>query len=96
VTEYTKGPWSWERGDAGQWFLKPGVLIAESSDGTPGGDGIDRSNARLIAAAPDLLEALRVGIIPKSTAKDGGAPSHSEQVRCADMCRDAIAKARQS
>lgn len=58
---YTKGPWTW-RSDiqAGEWYLSPGVLAIPNSDGTPGGDEIDRANALLIAAAPDLLEALQL------------------------------------
>ncbi|OWB46501.1 hypothetical protein [Stenotrophomonas maltophilia] len=54
-------------------------------------------NARLIAAAPELLDALieavKCGMVPISSAKDGGASTHSRQVRCADMIRAAIAKA---
>lgn len=59
---YTKGPWEWRKGSLpwqSTWHLSPGVLIAECSDGTPGGDEIDRANANLIAAAPDLLEACK-------------------------------------
>ncbi|KWV45051.1 hypothetical protein AS591_20295 [Stenotrophomonas maltophilia] len=56
-----------------------------------------KANARLIAAAPELLDALieavECGMVPISSAKDGGASTHSRQVRCADMIRAAIAKA---
>lgn len=55
---HTPGPWEWTQDEAGQWFLSPGILISDASDGTPGGDEHDQANARLIAAAPDLLEAL--------------------------------------
>lgn len=57
---HTPGPWSWTHDadpHSSQWTLSPGVMLVEGSDGTPGGDEIDRANARLIAAAPDLLEA---------------------------------------
>lgn len=54
-------------------------------------------DARLIAAAPELLDALieavDCGMVPISSAKDGGASTHSRQVRCADMIRAALAKA---
>jgi hypothetical protein len=53
-------------------------------------------NARLAAAAPELLEALlaavECGMVPISSAKDGGASAHSIQVRVADQIRAAIAK----
>lgn len=55
------------------------------------------ANARLMAAAPELLDALieavACGMVPISSTKDGGASTHSRQVRCADMIRAAIAKA---
>jgi hypothetical protein len=57
TAQHTPGPWEW-RGDEGGWFLVPGVLAICNTDGTPGDDVIDRANARLIAAAPDLLAAL--------------------------------------
>jgi hypothetical protein len=51
--KHTTGSWHW-RHEATGWYLSPGVLIADGTDGTPGGDELDRANARLIAAAPDL------------------------------------------
>lgn len=55
------------------------------------------ANARLIAAAPELLEVLQsavtCGMVPSSTAADGGANKHSEWVRVADQIRAAINKA---
>lgn len=59
--------------------------------------GTPEANARLIAAAPELLEALleavECGMVPVSSAKEGGASAFSAQVRCADRIRAAIAKA---
>jgi hypothetical protein len=56
------------------------------------------SNACLIAAAPDLLAALEAavecGMVPVSSASEGGANRYSDQVRVADAIRTAIAKAR--
>jgi hypothetical protein len=55
------------------------------------------ATARMMAAAPELLGALEAavesGMVPKSTAAEGGASAHSEQVRVADLIRAAIAKA---
>lgn len=54
--------------------------------------------AALIAAAPDLLEALEAaiecGMVPISSAKEGGAMKHSIQVKVADQIRAAIARAK--
>lgn len=58
---------------------------------------VTHPDMRLIAAAPELLAALEAavacGMVPVSTAKDGGASAHSIQVRVADQIRAAIAKA---
>ena len=63
----TPGPWEWyhdKGGDYGAiqlaecWMLRPGVLIADATDGTPGGDAIDRANARLIVEAVNNLPKL--------------------------------------
>lgn len=56
------------------------------------------ANARLISAAPDLLaaleDAIECGLVPKSSALEGGALRYSSQVKCADKIRAAIAKAK--
>jgi hypothetical protein len=53
----TPGPWRWHN-DAGDWYLAPGVWVAWGTDGTPGGDVIDRANSRFIASSRDLVPAL--------------------------------------
>ncbi len=54
-------------------------------------------NASIIAAAPELLDALKAavdcGMVPNSSASDGGAAGYSRQVIVADIIRAAIAKA---
>ena len=61
MSKHTPGPWRIERQNpsptTGEWMVsgaKPGYL-AEVRDC---GSGDEQANARLIAAAPDLLEAL--------------------------------------
>ena len=51
------GPWLWSEETICRQiyhFLGPGVLVTTKTDGTPWGDTIDKTNAALIAAAPDL------------------------------------------
>lgn len=55
------------------------------------------ANAKLIAAAPDLLAALQAAVecrmVPISSAREGGASARWRHAAVADMIRDAIAKA---
>lgn len=59
--KFTKGPWEWVKSNNDNWSsydLSPGILTKDTADGTPFGDEIDKANAHLIAAAPELYEAL--------------------------------------
>lgn len=67
--QWTPGPWpKFPR----QWRIHPGVLLSDGNSGTPGGDEIDRANAALIAAAPDLAEALSTAMIALEATRNGG------------------------
>ena len=68
MSKHTPGPWSWVKNRVGYWDLQDehGNIIAD--DGSAGGEysgWLDiggpecDGNARLIAAAPDLLDALQ-------------------------------------
>ncbi|MDC7800258.1 hypothetical protein PQS91_10405 [Stenotrophomonas geniculata] len=97
MSKHTPGPWSvGEDGDmiwASDLDHRP-VLVANVPFTR---DPRVEADARLIAAAPELLDALieavECGMVPISSAKEGGASAFSAQVRCADRIRAAIAKA---
>lgn len=60
-------------------------------------DYVSRTNdAHLMAAAPDLLEALEaiLPFVPMTSASERGASKYSANVKAADMVRAAINKAR--
>lgn len=99
---HTPGPWLIRQGD--EWTHDVVTLEGENIDGEPlywnvasasGRRDEVKANLRLIAAAPDLLEALQAVLpfIPTTSAAEGGAAKYSEYVRAADMVRAAIAKA---
>lgn len=62
MAKHTPGPWELnevpqgKRGAAGQWMIRKGVHIIAMPQH---GDDEDAANARLISAAPDLLEAAK-------------------------------------
>lgn len=105
--KHTPGPWvmsdmrkiAFEDGTSGSIDIQPengGIWIA-SVHGTHVGDkddAINKANAALIAAAPDLLEALkqmkglRMGAVPIKIIE-------SEAKRIYALCNAAIAKAEQ-
>lgn len=61
-SKHTPGPWEWVKSKNDNWAsydLSPGILTKDTPDGSPWGDEIDRANAHLIAAAPELYEACR-------------------------------------
>lgn len=103
MSKHTPGPWVTDnsvlRGSINR-LDEPRRHIALTSDweNEKGDREQNEANARLIAAAPELLEALEsaieCGMVPSSTAKDGGATRHARQVVVADMIRDAVAKAK--
>lgn len=53
-------------------------------------DELMEQNAELLAA---LKAAVKSGMVPTSSAKEGGANRHAEQCRVADQIREAIKKA---
>ena len=73
MSKHTPGPWcvkpyNWQRGNVSVFAPKFGrapygacVAYTPCSDGV-GGEAGALANARLIAAAPDLLEALRAAV----------------------------------
>lgn len=93
TVKHTPAPWEWKDDDKdefGNYRLSPGILATALPDGTPWGDDIDKANARLIAAAPDLLEAL------KNTLQIAEAYYSGTHSKWREFARAAIAKAETS
>lgn len=90
---HTPGPWAWKiEGFAGYKLIaKDGTHVADdgSADGEYGGwmNDPNEPNARLIAAAPELLEALEK-IVAIEHYRHGYHPAWTDQARAV------IAKAR--
>ena len=108
--QHTPGPWFsdsegniWRR-DPKDLYQNGGGVAGEKPLATvhkgwnhPGAVGYPlEANARLISAAPELLEALEaiLPFIPNTSASEGGAARFSANVAAADKVRAAIAKAR--
>lgn len=90
---HTPGPWviedGWLQNERGPYV--DGRYLSVCMSATCLADGL------LITAAPDLLAALgaavECGMVPKSSAREGGATAHARMVHVADEIRAAIAKA---
>lgn len=101
MSSHTKGPWKVEKmpDDGGEFsiFSNTGIYVAL----TVGGTDSEEANARLIAAAPDLLEALeqlfRIGDVYRSAIEHdayGEYGSKMDLEQWTDLAKAAIAKAR--
>ena len=99
---HSKGPWRVVHGSSpGVLYVEgpplPITIITSALDIDFAGSMEREANAHLISAAPALLEALmeavECGMVPITSASEGGAATHSRHVRCADQIRAAIAKA---
>ena len=55
VAQHTKGPWSFRELAGGGWFVEPSIGVVYSDPFTKRERVEGNPNARLIAAAPDLL-----------------------------------------
>jgi len=91
----TPGPWTYEDCFHPEFIIRAKGLGVIARSIYPDGNGIGRANARLIAAAPELLDALRGFLDCIGTRKpdvDGyySEPIHRDEV---ERARAAIAKA---
>ena len=102
VGKHTPGPWNLgsESGPHCVWSSDPSAPVAWATtypDGGPLPHGeygdFQLANARLIAAAPELLEALRtLGDFCDEATRRGPSRNECEEMR--DVARAAIAKAK--
>jgi hypothetical protein len=93
---HTPGPWKADitprTGNyAGSFSVEADGLVVCGRAGVPNRASESAANARLIAAAPDLLAALKL-ILPIAESYLKKAPGHPDNGKLADA-RDAIAKA---
>jgi len=94
MSGHTPGPWTAFQSTAsffdvvkGNGEYDPSVASVWASEGRPAG-----ANARLIAAAPDLLEALRILTMMAETSGGTSGPDAELMAAC-DQANRAIAKA---
>ena len=82
MVEHTPGPWDFIKGDA-RWFVRAAGMDIASVGTVPYWENfkpVDEANARLIAAAPDLLAALE-GVM-------GSLPNHELPKHRGHYCRE--------
>ena len=103
MSAHTPGPWQWYwrvgehlKADCGVFHeVREGQAVAVCRAPQYAGQRQWEADARLIAAAPEMYEALLaiLPFIPISSASEGGAAKFSANVRAADQVRAAIDKA---
>lgn len=106
---FTPGPWwacigsdqpvPYYRGLVMYVSHDPQITICTGAEGDQSGRTCDSSeweaNARLIAAAPDMFEALSRWVDLAETAiRELGIEPHPDERKCLDLARGALAKAR--
>lgn len=100
MSEFTKGPWRLNICAGDDWSFSRGqqvIVEADSIAGAPAriclyacDDAEELANARLIAAAPQLLEALERCL----QWIEADEASHGREFGCGNQARTALAKAR--
>lgn len=88
--KHTQGPWKAEWDDNGQWYIEPLGITGHALRGDSG-ECVESANAHLIAAAPDLLEALNVVRGKLNCLLNEGRDTFS--IEDDEMIQSAIAKA---
>ncbi len=87
MSKHTPGPWDYDRDDLGIWINSSSYPQPLAKMGTamliP-----HEANARLIAAAPELYEALRAIVDQERQPQDAETRMHD----MADLARAALAK----
>lgn len=95
MTSFTSGPWKVSKANPHRVIVaegdKVGLDIAEANHFVGAYRDISLANARLIAAAPDLLEALKLFVRAEKMARDGNPPQDAD--RLIEIGDAAIAKA---
>ena len=90
---WTRGPWraNGDKIESTSGACRARIAIIDDGAGTN-----PAANAHLIAAAPELYEALQTILpyVPISSASEGGAVARSGNVIAADKVRAALKKAR--
>ena len=83
MSEHTPGPWTARPQTGPQWGVTHGDSEFAFICNCFTLHGNDEANARLIAAAPDMLEALKQSLDWLSSYPGGGALGMYDQVRAA-------------
>lgn len=89
---HTAGPWMLNKNSiTGPWIIEAGDLRIASSHPVSDDNGEEDANARLIAAAPDLLDAARTALA--SAEEYAKEYPTGQDAMVAEILRDAITKA---